>query len=176
MVSSALPVLLALFALVVSPVVASGRRDACQRAFEECDFRYEGITRLVPRFSLRGPPDVPFSPRIISIVPGENLGVLNTNGITVEVIFPNGRAFPITRFGNPRFTPTHIKPLSIPRTTGSGLGHQTFTGDQLRVASGSCGRIFFTQYQLLDRNSNNVVDNVNNIDARREKKCVVFRT
>lgn len=150
-------------------------RDPCQDAYHECQFRFRGIRGSVPSFSLSGPPNVPFTPRIISLARHEKLGILNTNGITVEALNRHDRFVSITNFGNPRFTPTHVKPLRIGRSTGSGLGHQTFTGDQQRLAmQGACVRIFFTNYQVL-RDHRIVKKNLNDVMARRLNKCIVFR-
>lgn len=150
-----------------------GRRDGCFRAFRRCDFRFQGISGL-PTFSISGPADRAFTPRVISTRRNQILGVLNTNDVISEFVFPDGGFSPITNFGSQRFTPTAFKPFSIPRTTGSGVGHETFQGNQLQVARGRCVRVFFTSYQLLFRNGN-VSGNINDV-PRSMNSCVVFRT
>lgn len=147
----------------------------CHSAFRECDFRFSGFVNVVPTFSIGGRANTPFTPRIISTVRGEHLGVLNTNNIIPEFVF-DGATHPITSFGSQRFTPTHFKPFSIPTAHRfSGVGHQTFQGNQLSVATGKCIRLYFTHYQLLNPTTGVVVGNRNNV-PRSENKCVVFRT
>jgi len=150
-----------------------GRPDACLNAFRRCDFRFQGLNFL-PTFNINGPADRSFTPRIVSTRRDEILGVLNTNGITPEFIFNNFQVRPITLFGDQRFTPTAFKPFSIPGTSGSGVGHETFQSNQLEVARGMCVRVFFTSYQVLFRNGN-VRSNMNNV-PRSRNSCVVFRT
>lgn len=120
-------------------------------------------------FSMSGEPDVPFTPLIISRGP-ETLGVLNTN-IVPEFISSGGTATDITEFGDPPFTPSHFKPLAINGTVGSGIGHQTFTGNQKKVARKKCVRVSFSQYQEF------VDGELLNVNAGKlARKCVVFRT
>lgn len=148
--------------------------DFCLRAFLECRFRFAGFNGL-PTFPLFGP-DRAFTTLVVSKDPHERLGVLNTNRIVPEFILPHGAAVPITAFGNPRFTPTHFKPFSIRGTRGSGVGHQTFQGNQFALARHRCVRIFFTQYQLLsNRFPFNVIANIN-APFKTSRSCVVFRT
>lgn len=144
----------------------------CQRAFKTCDFRFKGTAGL-PTFDIGDASDRAFTPRIVSTVPKETLGVLNTNGVIGQFILGRGRVSNITSFGIPKFTPTHFKPYTISKTGGSGIGHETFQGNQLGKARKRCVRVFFTEYQAFDANSNLV--NVDNKTINR-KKCVVFRT
>lgn len=164
------------FAVVVVAVSASGYYDACENAFRHCDFRFEGQSDL-QTFSISGPDNMAFTPRIISTVHREVLGVLNTNNIVPEFILSDGDFVKITERGHPNFKPTAFKPFSVPHTLGSGIGHQTFHGDQRAVATGQCVRVFFSSYQVLKRQNDRyiVIKNVNNV-SRDENKCVVFRT
>ena len=130
--------------------------------------------RSIPTFRIGGPPDIAFTSRIVSKDPREIIGILNTNDVVPEFILRNGAAVRITHFGSQRFTPTHFKPFAIPRTIGSGVGHQTFHGDQLRIARGQCVRVFFTTFQVLKGVRPPTVANVN--VGREAFKCVVFRT
>lgn len=148
--------------------------DGCQNAFNGCDFRFQGVKGL-PTFELPKKPDFAFTPRIISTVAGENLGVLNTNNIIPEFIMENGAVTNITMSGNPNFTPTHFKPFNIPNTSGSGIGHQTFHGNQFMQAKPRCVRVFFTEFQTLIANTDFVAMNFNGV-SRVMNKCVVFKT
>ena len=149
--------------------------DYCEQAYKNCDFRFSGYAYGVPEFYIDNyVVDRAFTPKIVSKVPGEILGVLNSNNITPEFIFNYG-AKPITHFGNPNFTPTHFKPFSIKYTKGSGIGHQTFHGNQLHVARGKCVRVYFTSYQLLKYHYGPVKENKNNV-PKYKNKCVVFKT
>lgn len=154
------------------PVVVPPVRG-CQAAFSACDFRFKGIVGL-PTFDLPLKADSAFTPRIVSRVAGERLGVLNTNDIYGEFVL-DGRVANITSFGSPKFTPTHFKPFTIFNTSGSGIGHETFQGNQFDEAKPRCVRVFFTSYQTLDGSSGHVKTNFNDV-KRKMNKCVVFRT
>lgn len=148
--------------------------NACVQAFNDCDFKFAGKNTL-STFFIGGKQDKAFTPLIVSKNPHENIGVLNMNNITPEFINNNGIATPISYVGNPKFTPTHFKPYAIKYTRGSGVGHQTFHGNQLSVAKGRCVRVFFSTYQLLEKYYPfNVIDNVN--VNKYDNKCVVFMT
>lgn len=179
MISLRTSLVLLVSALFASAVVASVpdphrsvERISCYQAFQQCEFEFE-YTSGIPTFRIGGPENEAFTPRVVSRNDNEILGVLNSNGITPEFII-HRQAFPITLFGSQKFTPTAFKPFSIPYTSGSGVGRETFHGDQLSVARGQCVRLFFTSYQTLKPNGD-VKDNVNNV-PRRANKCVVFRT
>lgn len=155
---------------------ALGSRYPCEAAYKRCGFRFEG-KYSVPTFDISGPNNVAFTPRIVTRKGGQILGVVNMNTITPEFI-SRTPPVPITWVGRPRFTSTAFKPFSIPRTPWSGIGHQNFHGNQLKVASRKCIRVFFSSYQLLSRKPGGglvVVENKNNV-PRRARKCVVFRT
>jgi len=172
MVSARLPLMLVLTFLLVQISVSAtvrSRRNACREAFNGCNFRFQGSSGL-RTFSVMGDPDMAFTSRIVSKNSAEILGVLNSNNIAPQFILPSGAANSITLFGNPPFTPTHFKPFSIPYTSGSGIGHQTFHGNQQAVAKGKCIRVFFTSYQTLFPNGD-VKGNINNA-----RECAVFRT
>ena len=152
--------------------------DECDHAYADCIFRFETSepSTHAPVFSVAGPPDVPFTSRIVS-AGSQDIGILNTNDVPVEVVNEDGSATPVTEFGNPPFSPTHIKPVWIEGTAGSGLAHQSFSGNQRGIATaGACVRIFFTSYQVFRRGG--VVRNVNLSPemARRRSACVVFRS
>ena len=149
---------------------------ACRDAYYRCDFRFVGPDTL-RTFYIGGPPDVAFTPRIISRNSDELLGVLNSNNITPEFINEYGGATPITSVpAQQPFTPTHFKPYTIKYTPYSGIGHQTFHLDQKDVARSQCVRVWFSEYQILKsvyplevkENKNNVPKSLN--------KCVVFYT
>lgn len=147
--------------------------DPCQAASRMCDFRFDSYDTL-PTFSLSGKADVPFTTRIISKKGGVYLGVLNTNHIATEAISPRGSE-PITDlFSVPPLVATHIKPLSIKYTKGSGLGHQVLTSSQKKALEDKCIRVYFSSYQVLNYYGH-VVENKNHV-PRSQNKCVVFRT
>ncbi|PXF48780.1 Cell surface glycoprotein 1 [Gracilariopsis chorda] len=149
--------------------------DACEQAYQDCDFAFFD-TPVVPTFTLGGNPDKPFTPRIVSRIPGVVVGVLNTNGIIPEFIESDGSVDLITSTpAIPMFAPTQFKPLSIPDDIGSGVGYQTFQGNQLVEARNRCVRLFFTSFQLLEPTPPfSVIANIN--ADRTDNKCVVFRT
>lgn len=147
-----------------------------------CDFEFMGSPGKIPTLRLSGDPDVPISTRIVSKDTAVAIGVLNTNEIIPEFILGKHVIVNITTMGIPPLTPTHFKPLSIARTIGSGIGHQTWEnlngGNQLAVAIRKCVRIYFTEYQVLSNVPTTGIPNViNNVNvARSANKCVVFRT
>ena len=174
--------LTALIALcaIFATALASGkrktrpRRDPCRIAFKRCDWRFKDRFSL-QAFDISGPADKAFTPLIVAKNPAIRLGVLNTNHIIPEFINDDGSITPITFEGHPPLTPTHFKPFSIRGTVGSGVGRQSFDGNQKRVASGRCVRIFFSQYQKLGGSHPPfVIDNIN--VKKSDNKCVVFRT
>lgn len=162
---------LALLLVLLAPAAAqSASATPCLDAFRACDFTFVNTTTL-QRFDISRRPDKPFTMRIVSKDPTEILGVLNTNDIVVEFI-SRLRVIPITLLGKPKFSPTQFKPF--PRGWGSGIGHETFQGNQLGVAMGRCIRVHFSSYQLLNRRNGTVIENVNGL-GKEAGKCVVFR-
>lgn len=151
-------------------VQAATGHSFCLEAAKECRFRFHGA-ELIPTISMSPPSDRAVSPRIIS-KDSEILGVLNSNNIPAEVL--HGSYFrPIDSLPvYPRLTPTHIKPFSILYTPWSGIGFQTLTKSQRSALSGKCIRVFFTQYQILNKYGH-VIENVN-YAGKYDKKCVVF--
>lgn len=146
-------------------------KDACENAFDECQFAFAGESGL-STFDVSGEPDIPFTPKIVPKNVMMALGVLNTNNIIPEFIDNAGSAMPVTEFGTQRFTPTVFKPFWKPQERGSGIGHETFQGNQEEIAMGRCVRVFFTSFQEIQQFR---VVNRNNV-PRSENKCVVFRT
>eukprot|EP00178_Gracilaria_changii_P017807 TRINITY_DN5077_c0_g1_i1.p1 TRINITY_DN5077_c0_g1~~TRINITY_DN5077_c0_g1_i1.p1 ORF type:complete len:365 (-),score=56.91 TRINITY_DN5077_c0_g1_i1:490-1584(-) len=151
---------------------------ACKVAFDECEFTFSDQAGLAT-FEVSEEPDTAFTTRVVPKDVSFGLGVLNTNNIVPEFIndveiqpgaTPEAR--PITEFGSQSFTPTHFKPYWIAQERGSGIGHQTFQGNQAQEARGRCVRIYFTHYQEIRENR---VVNRNNV-PRSANKCVVFRT
>lgn len=154
------------------------KRDECEDAFQKCKFTFQGQP-TVPTYSIRGAPDVVFTDKIIARSDPQ-VGILNSNGPAPEFLtrrrFAPNEFRPITSFGNQPFTPTHFKPLSFTmKPLASGIGHQTFQGNQLRVARKRCVRVFFTQYQVIKlAPTPMVIDNVNSPTS--DDNCVVFKT
>lgn len=149
--------------------------DVCAEAYKACDFMFQGRS-TVPTYYIGGKPDQAFTDKIVSRS-GPPIGVVNMNDIIPEFINKDGTASLITYFGNPRFTPTHFKPYSIRGMAySSGVGHQTFTGNQLSVARRSlCIRVYFSHYQTLSRGPKPTV--LNNVNVEKsDNKCVVFKT
>lgn len=145
----------------------------CGDAYDACEFQFSGEIGL-STYDVMQPQDQAFTPQIISKDSSIKLAVLNTNGIVPEFI--DGLVVqPITDFASPRFTPTHFKPFSIPNAQGSGVGHQTYDGDQQSMAKNRCVRVFFTSFQVLDSITGSVKDNFNDV-PKEMNKCVVFRS
>ncbi|PXF43410.1 hypothetical protein BWQ96_05328 [Gracilariopsis chorda] len=148
-------------------------KTECEKAYDKCLFKFSGVNGFNNAiFSIAGEPDKSFTPRVVPKATTYSLGTLNTNNVVPEFIEGNqGR--PITEFGSQRFTPTHFKPYWISEERGSGVGHQTFQGNQLEVANDKCVRVYFTSFQEVPPNGQ--VVNRNNVPTS-ENKCVVFRT
>lgn len=157
----------------VEPGPKDPSKNTCQEAYKKCDFKFSGKSGI-PTFSITGKPDKSFTPLIVSKT-GPRIGVLNTNGIVPEFINGSGKVIPITSVGTPKLTPTHFKPFPVPKTVGSGIGHQTFTGNQLQVSRKRCVRVYFSTYQTLTPGSKpKLIENVN--VKKSDNKCVVFKT
>lgn len=156
------------------------RKDACERAFDDCVLTFEGTDGLTTfDITARGP-DRAFTPNIVAKDPHVNIGVVNSN-IEGDFILRNGKAVPFSKFiprrsGVQPLTPNFFKPFT-PAVHGrfSGIGHETPQRGQLRFLKGRCVRVFFTELQIIDPHTYNVVDNLNGIKARRFNVCVVFR-
>ncbi|KAI0557995.1 von Willebrand factor A-like protein [Gracilaria domingensis] len=145
---------------------------SCLIAFEECQFTFSGETSLATFDIPAEQPDTAFTTGVVPKDVTYALGTLNMNGIVPEFIDEAGNASPITDFGSQRFTPTHFKPYWVAQDRGSGIGHQTFQGDQAQVAQNRCVRVYFTHFQEIREHR---VVNRNGV-PRSENKCVVFRT
>lgn len=168
--------LLTLASLQVSPTHAL---DSCRKAYQQCDFRLTATNRL-PTYRLRRGTRRPFTGRIRAKSRGIIIGITNSNGVSAELITPGG-AFRLPKFGSPRFTSSHFKPMRLGKGNsrsrskrGSGIGHERLVGVQLLQAQGKCVRVFFTSFQILDHRGRvlRIVQNV----RRSARKCVVFRT
>lgn len=148
--------------------------DVCAEAYDACDFKF--VRRdTVPTFSVTGKSDKPFTPKIVSRMNGERIGVLNSNGIVPEFILADGSVQDITEAGaSPKFRPTHFKPFSKKKKNGSGIGHQKYHGNQKMIARGQCIRVYFSTYQVLTGRPPYVKKNVN-VD-KTDNKCVVFKS
>lgn len=166
-------VIVAAFTLMNLSVAATNSQDsACRAAYNNCEFRFSR-NGPIPTFYVSGKPDTAFTTRVVSKNRHEILGVLNSNNIVPEII-ESHYARPITSLhATPYFTPTHFKPFSIPYSKGSGIGHQTLSQQQKSILKGKCMRVYFTEYQVLDRNGY-VKSNKNNV-PKHANKCVVFK-
>lgn len=158
--------------IALAPACAQPRsKKVCYDAYKECAFTFINTTAL-PRFDISVRPDRSFTKRIASKNhPRLVIGVLNSNDLVPEFV-SRGAVVPITARGSPSFTPTHFKPFL--RGWGSGIGHETFQGNQLRTATGRCIRVYFSSYQILDGGNGTVVDNINGL-KKKDGACVVFR-
>lgn len=121
-----------------------GVNTFCEMAFDDCDYKFMGSMTL-QEFPLTGSPDVAFTTSIMpkdGVVP---MSVLSSDAVIPEFIGEDGSETPITLAGaTPAFTPTHFKAFAIAGTSGTGIGHQTFDGDQESVAKGKCVRVSFS--------------------------------
>ena len=166
---------LLIFAILSIQVSAYGPvSHNCRRLWKKCMFKFAGEHGPSVYDPTKVPFDTPFTPLIVAKNPKVRLGVLNTNGITPRFVFPKSTD-PITHFGKPRFTPTHIKPFPKKGTFGSALGIQTLTGNQGVVGSNKCIIVWFTQFQLLTKGHEPVVIE-NKVAKKYDFKCVVFLT
>ncbi|PXF41184.1 hypothetical protein BWQ96_09100 [Gracilariopsis chorda] len=148
-------------------------KTECEKAYNKCLFKFSGIDDFNNAiFSIAGEPDKSMTPQVVPKATTYSLGTLNTNNVVPEFIEENQVSL-ITEFGSQRFTPTHFKPYWISEERGSGVGHQTFQGNQLELANDKCVRLYFTSFQEISQNGQ--VVNRNNVPTS-EHKCVVFRT
>lgn len=177
MVSIKLSSTVALVAATVLSAAGAIMQQTCESAYQECQFKFQGESGLSTYNLQPELTDRAFTPIIVPKDPTKRIGVLNMNGIAPEIIADNGGDEPISSYGSPSFSPNHFKPFWISHLFGSGIGHETFQGDQAEVAKGMCVRIFFTSFQILENTSgwNVVVKNFNNV-SKYEDKCVVFKT
>lgn len=166
---SLLSKLLTTIVLLATVLVADAQISACRQAYRECHFRFAKYPYL-HKFDIMNKPNRAFTTRIITKKGGMDIGILNTN-ITAQFIFKNGPV-DITNYGKPKFSPSHFKPFHVRGTKKSGIGHQTFTGNQAKVAMGKCIRVYFSHFQIRDHDV--VSDNKNNV-MMEKNKCVVFR-
>lgn len=145
---------------------------SCGQAYKMCDFKFAN-TNSVLTYTLNAKADTVFTGRIVSkMMP--RIGLLNMNDIVPEFIANDGTVTPITSIGNPTLTPTHFKPFQYKTSGGSGISHETFTGNQLQSSKGRCLRVYFSTYQTLSDGLNpSVVDNIN--VGKSDNKCVVFK-
>ena len=71
-----------------------------------------------------------------------------------------------------------FKPFPI--GSGFAVGHETVQRGQESLIAGKCVRMFLTDWQVLDPDSNSeyppVIDNANNQVDKEQGFCVVFRT
>lgn len=164
----------ALAARLMSTICAAAayNRDVCQDAYTECGFYFQGH-QFVPSYSIGGPPDISFTDRIISR--NEHIEHVDMSEVP-EFLNADGTTIPIDTVGSPPFTRSHFKPFNYNLSSASsGIGHQTFQGNQKSFASNRCVRIYFSHYQKIQsgrggKRTTNV--NVNRLD----NKCVVFKT
>lgn len=153
------------------PVVGSG---TCQQAYDACGF-YFNNSATVPTVSVDDTADNALTGGIVSRNMSEKVGIVNTNNIEVEFITNNTLKLITAVNASQTFSPTQFKPFTIVNTTFSGIGFETFQGDQMMKARNQCVRVFFSQYQTLKMMMPYYVKD--NINAKRsDNKCVVFRT
>lgn len=158
-------------AIVIPNPMTGG--PTCDKAADKCDFKFHGVIG-VPMYNANGPADRHFSAKVVS-KKDEILGVLNTNDVIPQFIGDNGTAKNVTMYGMPSFDPTAFKPFPLRSGRHSGVGHQTWHGDQSEIVRNKCVRLYFTSYQTLsDDRYRNVVGNMHVTMAAN--KCVVFRT
>lgn len=153
------------------------RRVTCRQWFDECELTFAGSNQI-PMYNLSiFNTDTTFTSRIQpKNLSSPLLGIANTK--EPAEYLQNGKPMPVTSLGDPPAAPTIFKtfPIPFPKVIpASGVGHETFQGNQLSALSGKCFRLYITSYQILDSQSLQVVDNVN--DAPKSmNKCVVFKT
>ncbi|KAI0566650.1 hypothetical protein FGB62_7g537 [Gracilaria domingensis] len=141
---------------------------ACVEAYSLCDWTFYNRSSL-PTFDISVDADKPFSPVIVSKNKTVKLTVVNSNNAFTEFVFANGVLSPSVYEGTPRFGISTFKPFQT--ANGSRLTHEKFEGNQLQVASGSCLRTYFSEYQQL------VAGRYENVKvARFDDKCVVYWT
>ena len=171
----------ALFALIATAAAHGHYPDSCTAAFRRCNFRFHGSRFSVPTFSIAGPADKAFTPRLVWKDSSKRVGVVNANN--EGLIIKSHGAVPLSKFhtGGQSFTPFQFKPFTIMRkrydykhpvaTSFSGIGHEVLQGNE-RAARGKCVFVRFTHYQTLMRSYPPIVTGI--VDDAND--CVVFKT
>lgn len=155
-----------------TPTPTSGPTSiSCAMAYKKCAFKFTN-TNSVPTFSVGGKPNSVFTTKIVS-KKAPRIGLLNSNGIVAEFIASDGTVTLIDTIGSPLLSPTHFKPFPFYKSRMSGIGHQTFSGNQLKSVKGRCVRVYFTHYQIITTGPKpKVIENIN--VSKAMNKCVVF--
>ena len=78
---------------------------------------------VVPTFDIRSSPDHSFTTHIVAKSSGFIVGVVNMNGIVLEILSREKGVWAITSVGSPRFIPTHFKPYTMGGGKFSSIGH-----------------------------------------------------
>lgn len=167
MISSA-----SVFTLLFVSAFALANADFCDDAYDKCDFRFAGSTK-VEYYKITSS-DMTFTPRIRSKTFGMVLGHMNANYKSTEIVFQK-RTFPISNFQNPPFAPTQFKPYRFKKSSGSAIGAQYMTKSQKMYVNFRCIRVFFSSYQVLRKDQKTVKKNLHYVKNGDNTKCVVFR-
>lgn len=149
--------------------------DACQDAYDICEFKFQRDGGSVPTYDTRGPADEAFTPIITAKDRNVRIGIVNSNGIEPEFVREDGSRWPISEKGRPNFKTTHFKPFFLKFRQFSGIGHQTFIGNQKYIARRKCVVVYFSMFTVLTGSRPPYVKkNVNAVKS--DNKCVAFRT
>lgn len=166
--------LLAAMLISISSVTAKPSQ-ACRKAYQACSFTFDG-PNFIRTFSISGKPGKAFTPRIRGKGKNPLIGAVNANGMMAQFINDDGVVVPITRAtkATPRFARHAFKTFHIKGQRGSGVGHQTFQGNQKKVATNRCVRVFFSEYQVLKTRFPFIISL--NVRKTKMNDCVVFMT
>lgn len=148
--------------------------DLCHQLAKKCDFYFHGNEMSVPRLNVKGRPDKPMNGlRIASRKYGDNIGLVNSNGVVPELVFMKNN-IPITNYGMPPYSASTLKPYKFRNTNRSGIGHQSFAKwKQVKFIRYRCVRLYITAFQVISADGQ-ISNNVNEPPA--DDNCIVFRT
>lgn len=144
--------------------------DSCERAYANCQARFEGDGFKVPTFSIDVPNVIPFTPRIIAKDSKRRLDYIFSFGLFPEFVNANGYTV-VTKSAKPPFSPHHFNIYTLGEKSDPAIGHQGFEGNQYKVAKGRCVRVFLENFRLI----HGVLQDTK-ITQRVRDSCVVFRT
>lgn len=144
----------------------SPETDFCTAAYDTCVFKFSGQD-TIPTYDIGGPANEAFTDPIV-LRPFTQVGALDTSAIVPEFLSDDG-AIDITEFGEPRFSETHFKAVTIAGSEASGIAHEELIGEQLSLGQSRCVRLFISSYEMNNKQTTRS-------SSEKGDNCIVFRT
>ncbi len=144
--------------------------------FSGCRFRFcDGTTKFNPNAYA---PNTPFNGRLCDKTGTILLGTVDQSGeawIQSPTYFP-GSTLPISNFAPDglmqNFSPSFFKTFAVDGGKYSSVGAETSQQGQIEFLRNACVILPFRKYQVLDQNTQNVIENVNTSNTFVD--CVAF--